>query len=57
MAQAKILWIYRRTGRGGTEEGERELSALLSQGWHIVGISTTVSKGDVPILCVVVQKD
>lgn len=57
MTQAKILWIYRRTGRGGTEEGEHQLSALLSSGWYIVGTSTCMTKDGTPVLCVVLQND
>ncbi|NDJ76417.1 MAG: hypothetical protein GYB65_09170 [Chloroflexi bacterium] len=55
--QVKILWIYRRTGRGGTEEGERDISALLADGWYIVSASTTVANDNIPILCVILQHD
>lgn len=56
MVEVKILWIYRRAGRGGTEEGEREIASLISDGWQIVSTSTTTAKDGIPILCVVLQK-
>ena len=55
MALVKIMWIYRRTGRGGTDEAEIQLGRLLTAGWEIISTSTTVAKDGVPILCVVLQ--